>query len=161
MHDLHIIQAVLALPDHLTVFERGIASQLDFAFAGPQSRNLAALVGAGLIRIGAIHTYLELYGRLLSDLLPRVALVAADRADRHGNLYTGPNTEDTPTLIEATAFRQGIVIAQVNEVVEKLPRVDIPATGSISSSRAPNLTRWSRYSPATRQNAQQPKFSWR
>ena len=126
VHDLHIIQAVLALPDHLTVFERGIASQLDFAFAGPQSRNLAALVGAGRIRIGAIHTYLELYGRLLSDLLPRVALVAADRADRHGNLYTGPNTEDTPTLIEATAFRQGIVIAQVNEVVDKLPRVDIP-----------------------------------
>jgi malonate decarboxylase alpha subunit len=58
-----------------------------------------------------------------------VALIAADAADRDGNLYTGPNTEDTPTLVEATAFRDGIVIAQVNEVVDSakdLPRVDIP-----------------------------------
>ena len=29
-------------------------------------------------------------------------------------------------MIEATAFKEGIVIAQVNEVVDKLPRVDIP-----------------------------------
>ena len=38
----------------------------------------------------------------------------------------GPNTEDTPTVVEATAFKDGIVIAQVNEIVEKVPRVDIP-----------------------------------
>ena len=38
----------------------------------------------------------------------------------------GPNTEDSPTVIEATAFKEGIVIAQVNEVVDNLPRVDIP-----------------------------------
>jgi malonate decarboxylase alpha subunit len=30
--------------------------------------------------------------------------VAAYQADRHGNLYTGPSTEDTPALVEATAF---------------------------------------------------------
>lgn len=53
-------------------------------------------------------------------------MIAAVSADRNGNLYTGPNTEDTPTIVEATAFKSGIVIAQVNEVVEKLPRVDIP-----------------------------------
>jgi malonate decarboxylase alpha subunit len=39
------------------VFERGIASRLDFAFAGPQK--LAQLVGAGRLKIGAIHTYLS------------------------------------------------------------------------------------------------------
>src|ERR1700761_120649 len=126
LHDLHMVQSVLALPDHLAVFERGIANRLDFAFAGPQSRKLAELVGSGSIRIGAIHTYLELYARMLVDLTPRVALVVADKADRDGNLYTGPNTEDTPTLVEATAFRGGIVVAQVNEVVARLPRVDIP-----------------------------------
>lgn len=126
VHDLHMVQSVLALPEHLEVFERGIADRLDFAFAGPQSRRLASLVGAGRIRVGAIHTYLELYGRMLVDLVPRVALVVADKADRHGNLYTGPNTEDTPTVVEATAFRDGVVIAQVNEVVDDLPRVDIP-----------------------------------
>lgn len=126
VHDLHMVQPVLALPDHLALFERGIASRLDFAFAGPQSRKLAELVKAGRLNIGAIHTYLELYARMVVDLTPQVALVVADKADRMGNLYTGPNTEDTPTLVEATAFRGGVVVAQVNEIVERLPRVDIP-----------------------------------
>src|SRR5712671_5123959 len=36
IHDLHMVQSVLALPDHLAVFERGIANRLDFAYAGPQ-----------------------------------------------------------------------------------------------------------------------------
>ncbi len=39
----------------------------------------------------------------------------------------GPNTEDTPTIVEATAFKDGIIVAQVNEVVDHLPRVDIAA----------------------------------
>src|SRR5260221_5112065 len=75
LHDLHMVQSVLALPDHLVVFERGIANRLDFAFAGPQSRRLAELVASGSVTIGAIHTYLELYARMLVDLTPRVALV--------------------------------------------------------------------------------------
>ena len=40
---------------------------------------------------------------MLVDLTPQVALVVADKADRDGNLYTGPNTEDTPTIVEAAA----------------------------------------------------------
>src|SRR6267142_6443134 len=87
VHDLHLVQSVLALPQHLAVFERGIANRLDFAYAGPQSRKLAELVAANAVRIGAIHTYLELYGRMLVDLTPRVALIVADKADRDGNLY--------------------------------------------------------------------------
>jgi malonate decarboxylase alpha subunit len=126
IHDLHMVQSVLALPDHLAVFERGIANRLDFSYAGPQSRRLAELVAAKALKIGAIHTYLELYARTLVDLTPQVALVVADKADRNGNLYTGPNTEDTPTIIEAAAFRGGIVVAQVNEIAVHLPRVDIP-----------------------------------
>jgi malonate decarboxylase alpha subunit len=101
IHDLHMVQSVLALPDHLAVFERSIANRLDFAYAGPQSRRLAELVASKALKIGAIHTYLELYARTLVDLTPQVALVVADRADRNGNLYTGPNTEDTPTITEA------------------------------------------------------------
>jgi malonate decarboxylase alpha subunit len=126
VHDLHMVQSVLALPDHLAVFERGIANRLDFSFAGPQSLKLAELVAAKALKIGAIHTYLELYARMLVDLTPQVALVVADKADRAGNLYTGPNTEDTPTVIEAAAFCGGIVVAQVNEIVDHLSRVDIP-----------------------------------
>ena len=127
VHDLHMLLSVLALPEHLDVFERGIASRLDFSFSGPQAGRLAALATAGKLNIGAIHTYLELFGRYFVDLTPRVALVVAEAADRHGNLYTGPNTEDTPAIVEATAFKSGIVIAQVNRIVDQLPRVDIPA----------------------------------
>src|SRR3981081_3901046 len=58
VHDLHMVQSVLALPDHLAVFERGIANRLDFAFAGPQSRRLAPPVGKKTGKHGAIHTYL-------------------------------------------------------------------------------------------------------
>src|SRR3979411_3212083 len=125
LHDLHMVQS-LALPDHLAVFERSIANRLDFAFAGPQSRRLAELVASGSVTIGAIHTYLELYARMLVDLTPRVALVVADKADRHGNLHTGPTTEDTPMMVEAAAFSGGVVVTQVNEIVEHLPRVDVP-----------------------------------
>src|ERR1700680_3927912 len=56
IHDLHMVQSVLALPDHLAVFQRGIANRLDFAYAGPQSRRLAKLVASKALRIGAIHT---------------------------------------------------------------------------------------------------------
>jgi malonate decarboxylase alpha subunit len=127
VHDLHMVQSVLALPAHLDVFESGIARRLDFSFSGPQGARLARLVSSGGIEIGAIHTYLELFARYFVDLTPKVALVAAQAADRHGNLYTGPNTEDTPAIVEATAFSGGIVIAQVNEVLDTLPRIDIPA----------------------------------
>lgn len=130
VRDLHMVQSVLALPEHLDVFETGIAKRLDFSFSGPQGARLAKLVSSGGIEIGAIHTYLELFARYFVDLTPKVALVAAHAADAAGNLYTGPNTEDTPAIVEATAFSGGIVIAQVNEIVPEgtsLPRVDIPA----------------------------------
>ena len=127
VHGLHMVQSVLALPEHLDIFENGIAKRLDFSFSGPQGARLAKLVSANRIEIGAIHTYLELFARYFVDLTPNVALICAQAADREGNLYTGGNTEDTPAIVEATAFRSGIVVAQVNEVVDKLPRVDIPA----------------------------------
>jgi malonate decarboxylase alpha subunit len=82
----------------------------------------------GKLEIGAIHTYVELYARLLVDLIPNVVLVCAEQADAEGNLYTGPNTEDTPVIVEAAAFHDGIVIAQVNQLVDKLPRIDIPGS---------------------------------
>src|ERR1700726_1681877 len=55
-------------------------------------------------------------------------VVCAEQADHEGNLYTGPNTEDTPVIVEAAAFHDGIVIVQANEIVDKLPRVDIPGS---------------------------------
>ena len=137
VHDLHMVQSVLSLPEHLDVFELGIASKLDFSFSGPQSARLAQLVSNGGVQIGAIHTYLELFARYFVDLTPQVSLIAAHSADAEGNLYTGPNTEDTPAIVEATAFSGGLVIAQVNEIVDRLPRVDIPACWVDYVVRAP------------------------
>src|SRR6201987_2677957 len=128
VHDLHLIISSISRPEHLTLFELGIARKVDFAFAGPQSLRVAQLLEDGVLEIGAVHTYVELYARLLVDLIPNVVLVCAEQAAREANLFTGPNTEDTPVIVEAPAFHDAIVIVQVNELVEKLPRVDIPGS---------------------------------
>ncbi|HET9329158.1 MAG TPA: malonate decarboxylase subunit alpha [Steroidobacteraceae bacterium] len=127
VHDLHLLISSISRAEHLDLFERGIARKVDFAFAGPQSVRVAQLLEAGRLEVGAINTYVELYARMFVELGPQVALVCAARADAAGNLYTGANTEDTPTIVEAAAFRHGIVVAQVNEIGE-LPRVDIPGS---------------------------------
>ena len=126
IHDLHMVQSGVVLPEHLDVFEKGIARRLDYSYSGPQAARVARLLFGGKIELGAVHTYLELFARYFVDLTPNVALIAAVCADRNGNLYTGPNTEDTPTVVEATTFKSGIVVAQVAEIVDRLPRVDIP-----------------------------------
>lgn len=131
LHDLHMLISSVSRGEHLDLFDRGIAAKLDLAYAGPQSVRIAQMVEDGTISVGAIHTYVELYGRMFTDLAPNVALLCADAADSTGNLYTGPNTEDSPTIAEATAFHDGLVIVQVNELVngvEDLPRVDIPGS---------------------------------
>lgn len=131
LHDLHMIIPSVSRVEHLDLFERGIARKLDFAYAGAQSVRISQFLADGLLEIGAIHTYIELYSRLYVDLTPHIVLTAGYKADRHGNLYTGPSTEDSPALVEAAAFRDGIVIAQVNEIVDDpadLPRVDIPGS---------------------------------
>lgn len=126
VHDLHMVIPSVSRPEHLNIFETGIASLLDFSYAGSQSMRIAQMLEDQTLHVGAIHTYVELYARLFIDLIPDVCLVAADEADADGNLYTGPNTEETPTLVEATAFKDGIVIAQVNRIRNRIRRVDIP-----------------------------------
>jgi malonate decarboxylase alpha subunit len=126
LHDLHVVQSGIVLPEHIDLFEKGIAKRLDYSYSGPQGAAVARALNSGRIELGAIHTYIELFARYFVDLTPHVALTVARSADRDGNLYMGPNTEDSPAVIEATAFKGGIVVAQVNEVVDKLPRVDVP-----------------------------------
>jgi malonate decarboxylase alpha subunit len=128
IRDLHLIISSISRPEHLTLFELGIAKKVDFAFAGPQSLRVAQLLEDGVLEVGAIHTYVELYARLLVDLVPNVVLVCAEQADHEGNLFTGSNTEDTPVIVEAAAFHDAIVIVQVNKIVDTLPRVDIPGS---------------------------------
>jgi malonate decarboxylase alpha subunit len=40
---------------------------------------------------------------------------------------TDPNTEGTPTIIEAALFSGAVIIVQVNKIVEQFRRLDIPA----------------------------------
>jgi malonate decarboxylase alpha subunit len=126
IHGLHMVQSAIALPEHLDLFEKGIAQKIDFAFAGPQATRLALMIQRKQIQIGNIHTYNELYARYIMDLTPNVALITAEQADYEGNLYTGANTEETSSIVEATSFKNGIIIVQVNEIVKKVPRIDIP-----------------------------------
>jgi malonate decarboxylase alpha subunit len=128
IHDIHLLISSISRPEHLDLFENGIAHKVDFAYAGPQSLRVAQLLEDKKLDIGAIHTYVELYARMFVDLIPNVALVCGEKGDPEGNIYTGPNTEDTPTIVEAAAFSQGLVIFQVNEITDKLPRVDIPGS---------------------------------
>jgi len=126
VHDLHLLISSVSLPEHLDVFEKGICKRIDFSFAGEQSVRMAGLVEDGTVEVGAIHTYVELYARMFVDLIPDVVLLCATQADRDGNLFTGPSTEDTPVIAEAAAFHDGVVVVQVNEIMDTLPRVDIP-----------------------------------
>ncbi|MEG2390200.1 MAG: malonate decarboxylase subunit alpha, partial [Pseudomonas sp.] len=107
LHNLHMIMPSVGRSEHLDLFERGIARKLDFSFAGTQSLRISQLLEDGLLEVGAIHTYIELYARLVVDLIPNVVLSAGFMADRAGNIYTGPSTEDTPALIEPAAFSDG------------------------------------------------------
>ncbi len=126
IHDLHVVQSGIVLAEHLDLFDKGIAKRLDYSYSGPQGAAVARALNSGRIELGAIHTYIELFARYFVDLTPHVALTVARAADRDGNLYMGPNTEDSPTVIEATALKQGVVVAQVDELVDRLPRVDVP-----------------------------------
>lgn len=125
---LHMTQSTVVLDEHLELFRRGIADRLDFAYSGPQSKALYQLAAEKKVQIGAIHTYLELYGRYFVDLYPQVAILAAEACDEEGNVYTGNNTEDSPIIAEAARFKMGVVIVQAKQKLSKLPRVDVPAS---------------------------------
>jgi malonate decarboxylase alpha subunit len=135
INKLHMLISSVSRPEHLDLFERGIAAKLDLAYAGPQS---VRADGRGRHRTNRCNPHLRrVVARMFVDLALDVVLLCAEKADRDGNLYTGPDTEDTPTIAEAAASHDGVVIVQADEIVDgsdDLPRVDIPAAGSTTSS---------------------------
>ena len=58
VNNLHMVQSVLTLPDHLDVFEKGIAKKLDMSFSCPQAGRIAEFLKEGKLELGAIHPYL-------------------------------------------------------------------------------------------------------
>src|SRR3984885_13283946 len=119
VHDLHLVISSISRPEHLTLFELGIARKVDFAFAGPQSLRVSQLLEDGKLDIGAIHTYVALSPRLWVDLVPKGALFCAKKGDPGGTLSPGPNPEDPPVIVGGAAFHDGILIGQVNEIVDE------------------------------------------
>ena len=109
LHDLHLVMSCITLPAHIELFKKGMVRQVDFCFAGPQGTAVADLVKAKKFPVGAIHTYNELYARYYIDLTPRVALIAAAQADARATCFLAANTEETPAIVEPTAFSDGIV----------------------------------------------------
>ena len=116
------------MQEHLDVLPNwGVAEKLDFSYAGNAAKRLPEMIEAGTVKVGAIpHIFGDVQAVCLQTLIPNVCLCVAEEADKDGNLYTGPNTEETPTIVEATAFKSGVVIVQVNEPVDKVTRIDIP-----------------------------------
>jgi malonate decarboxylase alpha subunit len=62
VNKLHMIMSSISLPEHLDIFEKGIAEKLDFSYAGAQSLRVAQMLEDGILKMGEIHTYLELTG---------------------------------------------------------------------------------------------------
>jgi hypothetical protein len=132
LHDLHMVQSGVVLPEHLDLFEKGIAKKLDFSYSGPQTARMARMLFSGKIELGAIHTYLELFARYFVDLTPQVALIAAVSADLDGNLYTGPKTGfpaiyrcALPALLEGELLRPGDPeAARVHALISLIAEVD-------------------------------------
>ena len=81
VHDLHMIMSSISRPEHMDIFELGIAKKLDFSYAGAQSTRISQMIADHRLEVGDIHTYLELFARLFIDLIPNVVLVAADQVD--------------------------------------------------------------------------------
>ena len=73
LHDLHVVQSGIVLPEHVDLFEKGIAKKLDFSYSGPQSHAVPRVLKSGKVELGAIHTYIELFARYFVDLTPHVA----------------------------------------------------------------------------------------
>src|SRR5260370_10784969 len=49
VHDLHMVQSGVVLPEHLDVFETGVGKRLDYSYSGPQSARIAKMLFGGKI----------------------------------------------------------------------------------------------------------------
>ena len=56
VHDLAMVIPSIEDQNQINLFERGIATSVDFSFAGPQSHALVELIDQGKITVNNIHT---------------------------------------------------------------------------------------------------------
>jgi hypothetical protein len=72
VNDLHMVQSGIVLPEHLDLFDRGVAKKLDFAYSGPQSARIATMLFGGKIELGADRQPV-LHLSLIAECRDRVA----------------------------------------------------------------------------------------
>lgn len=51
VNDLHLIMSSISRPEHLNIFEKGIASKIDFSYAGAQSLRVAQMIEDGTMKL--------------------------------------------------------------------------------------------------------------
>ena len=128
VHDLHMVQSVLAsarAPRHLRAAASRSGSTSPIR-ARRRAPGIAQMLG-GRIAIGAIHTYLELFGALFRR--PDAATSRWSPAQRPSGrqpLHRARTPKTRRPSSRRPPSSNGIVIAQVNEIVDRVPRVDIP-----------------------------------
>jgi hypothetical protein len=49
-----MIQSGVVLPEHLDVFDKGVARRLDYSYSGPQAARIARMLFGGKIELGAV-----------------------------------------------------------------------------------------------------------
>jgi malonate decarboxylase alpha subunit len=55
LHDLHVVQSGIVLPEHIDLFEKGIAKKLDYSYSGPQSYAIPRALNSGAIAHSSPH----------------------------------------------------------------------------------------------------------
>ena len=151
VHDLHMVQSGIVLPEHLDIFEQGIAKRLDYSYSGPQGARIARMLYGGQIELGAVHTYLELFARYFIDLTPNVALIAGGlRRPGRQPLYRARTPRTRRPSSRRPPSRTASWWRRSTRSSTRCPGSTSRATGSTSWSRPTSPSTSSRSSPAIR-----------
>ena len=65
VHDLHLLISTFSRPEHLDLFDDGIARRTDFAYAGAQSTRVAQLLADGKIQGVSLRRRNQIRGKRL------------------------------------------------------------------------------------------------
>ncbi|MGE5672813.1 MAG: malonate decarboxylase subunit alpha [Mycobacterium leprae] len=126
VRDLHLVVPVIALSEQIHLLKGGAVSRLSYASAGGLSAQVNEACQAGNVQVATPLSTPQLLAHQLLDRPIQVALVAADEADERGNLCTGGTPGDTRSIARNVHLHGGLVVAQVNRVVGRVSRVEVP-----------------------------------
>jgi len=121
VHDLHLIISSITRPEHLTLFESGIAKEGGFS----PSRDRRACEWRNCLKTGAgdrrrSHVRLNCTPGCWWTLF-QLVLVCAEQADQQGICIRVRIRKTRQVIVEAAAFHDGIVIRAGGRIVDKLP----------------------------------------